>query len=245
MSDASEGHRDAPYRQAAAAYDVIHASKPYAAEAREVRALARRFAGHPPKTLLDAACGSGRHLEQFARWFDCTGLDASAEMLARARSRVPTAKLVQGDLEHFELDRSFDVITCLFSAIGYVRTRRGLERALGRFARHLAPGGVVVVEPWLTPEVYRTGRTDALIARGDGLTVLRMNSCERRRDRSVLDFHYLVGARGQVRYFRERHDLGLFDRRTMEAAFRRVGLRPVHFDRGLSGRGVYVATPSS
>ncbi len=245
MTGAPDSLHDAPYRGAAAAYDVVHASKPYAAEAREIRALARRYAVRPPETLLDVACGSGRHLEQFARWFDCTGLDSSAAMLARARSRVPTATLVRGDLERFNLGRKFDVITCLFSAIGYVRTRRGLERALGRLSRHLSPGGVVVVEPWLTPGVYRTGRTDAVLARGDGLTVLRMNSCERRRGRSVLDFHYLVGAGGRVHYFRERHDLGLFDRRTMEGAFRHAGLRPVHLSRGLSGRGLYVATPSS
>ncbi len=246
MARAPDRRPESPYRDAAAAYDVVHQGKPYAAEARVVRALARRYAARPPRTLLDVACGSGRHLVQFARWFDCTGLDASPSMLARARRRVPGAPLVLGDLERFELGRTFDVITCLFSAIGYVRSARGLERALRSFARHLAPGGVVVVEPWLTPKEYQTGRTDALLRQGGGVTVLRMNTCERRRGRSVLEFHYLVGSQGRIRYFREVHDLGLFDRPTMERAFRAAGLRPVYLARGLSSRrGLYVGIPTS
>ena len=36
----------------------------------------------------------------------------------------------------FDLDRAFDVVTCLFSAIAYVRTAENLFRAVARLAAH-------------------------------------------------------------------------------------------------------------
>ncbi len=44
-------------------------------------------------------------------------------------------------MESFDLAKEFDVITCLFRAIGYVRTLPALEATLRNFARHLRPGG--------------------------------------------------------------------------------------------------------
>ncbi len=241
----TRGEKTAPYRRRVEAYDLVHRDKPYGAEARTVRRLVRRFGPAHPRTLLDVACGTGRHLEQFRRWFDCAGIDANAAMLRRARARLPGVPLFRGDMGSFDLGRRFDVVTCLFSAIGYVRTVRGLRRAVRSMARHLAPGGVLLVEPWLEPGIFQDGRVDALEARGDGLVVLRMNDCRLYRGRSVMDFHYLIGSRGSVEHLLERHDCGLFSRQTMEAAFRDAGLEPRFLAQGpFSGRGIYVAVPA-
>ena len=229
------------YGELADLYDAIHAGKPYPAEARAVRALARRYARRPLRTLLDVACGSGRHLEQLQRWFDCAGVDASPRMLARARRRVPRAELHRGRMPKFDLGREFDVVTCLFSAIGYVRSPEALRTTLRTMARHTSPGGVVVVEPWLTPEAFRVGRVRHQVAETPGATIVRVNEVRRRGNRTIFDFHYLVGRRGKVRYFVETHDLGLFSRRTMLAAFRQAGLEPVYLPGGLTTRrGLYV-----
>ncbi len=234
-----------PYRERVEAYDLVHARKPYATESRRIRALIRRYAGPQASSMLDVACGTGRHLEQFARWFDCTGLDSSPAMLAAARRRLPGVRLVRGDMRSFDLGRRFDAVVCLFSAIGYVRTEEALRRALQSFARHLTPHGLVVVEPWLTPQVYRTGRVDSLVARRPGLVVLRMNDSRRNGRRSVMDLHYLVGADGRVAHFEERHDLGLFDVPTMRRAFRSAGLRPIYLRPGDDwGRGLWIGRPS-
>lgn len=231
----------APYGALAEVYDLVYARKPYAREARVVRALARRHARRPLHTLLDVACGSGRHLEQFARWFDCTGLDRSRAMLARARRRVPGARLVVGRMESFDLGSTYDVVTCLFSAIGYVGSVAALRRTVRTLRRHTAPGGVVVIEPWLTPSAVRPGRVHHLVAEADGTTVVRMNGAVVRGGRLRFDFHYLIGRAGNVRHAVERHDLSLFERRTMRSALRAVGLRPRYVRGGLSsGRGLWV-----
>lgn len=231
----------APYRRRVEAYDLVYGRKPYAAEARAVRAIARRYGRRPLRTLLDVACGTGRHLEILSRWYDCTGVDASPAMLALARRRAPGVRFRRCRMETLELRRRFDVVTCLFSAIGYARSGAELRRVLGNLARHLAPGGVLLVEPWLTPRVFRAGRVNTLLARSPELQVARMNDVRGRRGRSVLDFHYLVGAEGRVEHFVERHELALFDVATMRDAFRRAGLRVVYRRGGLPmRRGLYI-----
>ena len=51
------------------------------------------------------------------------------------------------------LGRRFDVITCLFSTIGYVKTYQNLAKTLRNFADHLRPGGLLLIEPWFTEEI--------------------------------------------------------------------------------------------
>lgn len=238
----SRTHVVPPYRELAAAYDLIHDRKPYAQEARKVRELARRFARRPLRSLLDVACGSGRHLEQFVRWFDCAGVDASSRMLARARRRVPQAQLVVGRMESFDLGRQFDVVTCLFSAIGYVRSVHELRGTIRNLARHAAPGGVIVVEPWIPPSAFLAGHVGYVVRKSEGTTVLRMDAGRRRGGRSIFAFHYLVGRPGRVDHFVETHDCGLFSVRTMMTAFRDAGLTVRHLRQGLAThRGLYVA----
>lgn len=230
-----------PYGVLADAYDVVHAHRPYAEEAAAVRKLAARYARRRGRTLLDVACGSGRHIAQFARWYACTGVDPSPAMLARARLRVPRARWIRGRMESMRLGEEFDVVTCLFSSIGYQRTEAQLRRAVRNLARHVAPGGVLVVEPWLTPGEFRPKSVHHLVAEEGGTAVLRMNSASRRGNVSQFDFHYLVGRGRRVTHAVEHHELGLFTRGTMEAALRGAGLDTRYLAGGLSShRGLYI-----
>jgi len=229
------------YGRLARLYDLVYADKPYGSEARAVRAVALRYLQRPARTLLDVACGTGRHLEQFARWFDCAGVDASSSMLIQARQRVPAARFSLGRMESFDLGREFDIVTCLFSAIAYARSSRELTHAIQNFARHTAPGGVVVVEPFVAPERFRAGRIGHRLVRSKGVTILRMDTSRRRGNRSVFDFHYLIGTPGRVEHVEDVQHLALSDRRMMERAFRGAGLRVRYLRGGLSAhRGLYV-----
>jgi ubiquinone/menaquinone biosynthesis C-methylase UbiE len=73
----------------------------------EVRALVAVLAELAPARVLDVACGTG-FLTQHLRG-EVSALDQSAQMLAIARARVPSARLVQGDAVPLPFeDRSFD-----------------------------------------------------------------------------------------------------------------------------------------
>jgi ubiquinone/menaquinone biosynthesis C-methylase UbiE len=239
---AASGSRSSAYQLSASVYDRVYAWKDYAREARRIHELVRQRGPRPARTLLDVACGTGVHLRYLARWYDVTGLDASAPMLAVARRRLPHAHFAKGTMQSFRLPGRFDVITCLFSAIGYVRSEADLCRTLANFARHLAPGGIVVVEPWLTPGEYREGSVHLGTYGTKAHPIARMNTSERRGGRSLMDMHYLVAADGGVRHWVERHDMGLFSVRTMLRAFRSAGLKARHLpSRFSTHRGLYVA----
>jgi ubiquinone/menaquinone biosynthesis C-methylase UbiE len=97
----------------------------------------------PVGVALDAACGTGRHTAYLAeRGHAVIGVDASAEMLAVARRKVPAAELHEGDLHELPLpDASVDVVVCALSLVHVP----DLTRALAEFVRVLRPGGDLVL----------------------------------------------------------------------------------------------------
>lgn len=230
------------FSRSARLYDAIYASiRDYPREAAELdRLIQARRAG--ARTLLDVACGTGAHLEHLAGRYDVSGLDLDPEMLAIARDRLPQAAFHEGDMAAFDLGRRFDAVVCMFSSIGYVRTEARLGSAVAAMARHLEPGGVLAIEPWLAPDAWQDGHVGAVFVDEPELKIARMNVAERRGDLSVVEFHYLVAKPGGVEHFTEPHELGLFTVDQYAGAFRAAGLEPEHDPEGPMGRGLYVAT---
>ncbi|MCI4346174.1 MAG: class I SAM-dependent methyltransferase [Thermoplasmata archaeon] len=222
-------------------YDRIYGFRPYREEARALRAIARR--GTDGVRWLDVGCGTGEHLRYLQQWFDVAGVEPSPAMRREARRKLPGVPIYSGRMQEFRLPQRFDVVSCLFSAIGYLPTVTHLKRTLRNFARHLAPGGVVLVEPWIFPEQYRPGRLPAVLRRDlPGATLLRMNVVERRGHRTSMVMHHLYGDRRGVRYFAERHESTMFTRSEFAKAFRAAGLRAKLLRPGLSSkRGLYFA----
>lgn len=169
-------------------------------------------------------------------------LDVNGAMREVARARNPGVPLHETDVADFSLDARFDVVTCLVSSIAYVRTLGRRRSAVAAMRAHLRPGGVIVVEPWFTPESYWTGTITANHVDQPDLKIAWMYTSERERDRSVLDIHHLLGRPQGVERYRERHELGRFTREQHLAALRDVGLTPRYESDGLfDGRGLYVA----
>src|SRR5581483_5863368 len=148
------------YTEAAHIYDAIYRHREYAAQAENLHAL---ISERKPdaRTLLDVACATGRHLEVLERYYEAQGLDINPTLLALARTRCPRLIFHEANMLDFDLGQSFDVITCLFSSIAYVKTVDRLEQALRSMSRHLTDGGLVIVEPWFTPQTYWTGTITA------------------------------------------------------------------------------------
>lgn len=222
------GEEGPSYHDLAGWYDVIYDArgKDYDTEADTLLAAASEF-GARLRSLLDVACGTGRHLAAFDRHVDeVVGLDRSPEMLAVAAGRVgPDVVLVEGDQRDFDLGRRFDVVTCLFSSIGYVADADELDVAIASIARHVAPGGVLLVEPFLTPElVEEGGRRDVLTAETAEGVIARVGSSRRDGDVLVVDFAWAVATPAGVSTTEERHRLALFTRERYLLAVERAGL---------------------
>ena len=92
------------------------------------------------RTLLDAACGTGRRLPGDGACRLALGVDLVPEMLRAARH--PAGRLVVGDLSALPLpNQSFDVVWCRL-ALGHVPD---LEPAYAELARVLRADGTLVV----------------------------------------------------------------------------------------------------
>lgn len=161
-------------------------------------------------------------------------------MLAVAQQQIPSAAFYQANMTDFALQQQFAVITCLFGSIGYVQTLPRLAQTFVTFHRHLLPGGVAIVEPWLAPSDFQPGRVGMVVVDQPELQAVRMHRTEQIGAISRLIFHYLVGAAGDVEYFTEQHDLGLFPPEAYSAACAASGLQPHVIEGGLTGRGVLV-----
>lgn len=223
-------------------YDLVYSFKDYAAEARRLVELIeeRRPAA---RSLLDVACGTGKHLAELRERFpDAEGLDLDEGLLAVARERLPELALHHGDMISFDLGRRFDAVTCLFSAIGYAVTQDRLRAAIAAMAGHLEPGGVLLVEPWLEPGVWKPGHLHLLTVDEPDVKIARGTIAGLEDTVSIMDFHYLVVTNDGAEHFSEHHEAGLFTRAQMTEAFEAAGLEVELDEEGLIGRGLYVAT---
>jgi SAM-dependent methyltransferase len=228
------------FTRSADIYDAVYSFKDYVAEAERLHALIQeRSPG--AATLLDVACGTGKHLEQLARWYEVQGLDLNEEFIEIARGRLGEGvHLHLADMTSFNLGRSFDAVTCLFSSIGYVGTVDLLDATIHAMAAHLKPGGTLVLEPWVTPENWVVGRPHILVVDEPDLKIARANVSEREGDLAILDFAYLVATPDGLQHFTERHEAALFTDEEYRRAFERAGLEVEHDDVGLMGRGLYL-----
>jgi hypothetical protein len=140
----------------------------------------------------------------------------------------------------FNLPRQFDVITCLFSSIGYVQTKSRLDKAVRNMAGHLLPGGVLLVEPWFSREQWNVGRVSLASVDQPDLKIVRMSRASRKGNLSILEFQYLFGTAKGIEHSTEIHKLGLFSDRDYINAFRSAGLKAIRDAKGLDGRGLYI-----
>ncbi|HET9139953.1 class I SAM-dependent methyltransferase [Actinophytocola sp.] len=211
-------------------YDRIttDGGKDYAAEARSVAGLVRsRNPG--ARTLLDVACGTGEHLRHLMRMFDrVEGVDLAKPMCERAMDKLPGVAIHVGDMRTLALPGRFDAVTCLYWTIGYMQDLDELSLAVRRMAAHLAPGGVLVVEPWAAPDEYEGGTVDHIVVEHDGRTMVQVIYAHPRDGRlSTSDFYNLVGDHAGVHSWTETHSLGLYTFDEYLEAFGQAGLESV------------------
>lgn len=228
------------YTKSAAFYDAIYSFKKYPDEAAQLHSIIAARKRCPGNRLLDVACGTGMHIKALLPYhYEAEGLDLDENLLATARERLPQIPFHCANMIDFDLGKTFDVVTCLFSAIGYVKTVDLMKRAVANMARHLAPGGVLIVEPWFPPGFPLDPVSQMSVDLPD-LKLARIVNTQIIGNTFVAHFHYLVGRPDGVDYLVERHELGLFTHDEHRNAFESAGLETTHDAKGLIGRGLWI-----
>jgi SAM-dependent methyltransferase len=232
------------FSESAELYDLIYSTfKNYERESEAIATMLRS-ANPNCRTVLDVACGTGEHARILSErhGFEVDGIDLDPKFVEIARRKHPAGRFTLADMTSFDLGRRYDAVICMFSSIGYLLTIDRVEQAIARFHQHLAPLGVIVVEPWFPPDILQAGYVSTNEAQNGDVHVVRRSRTEvvdRTLSRFVFD--YDITEHGRTRHVSEVHELGLFTVEQMRGAFERNGLVVEHDPQGLIGRGLYVA----
>ncbi len=119
----------------------------------------------PGATVLDVACGSGRHLAWFVeRGHRVTGIDRDID---QARKNAPTAELLCADLETGTWPLNRDGLPRTFGAV--VVTNYLWRPLLDTIVSSVAPGGILLYETFTAGNgtLGRPSRDDFLLQPGE------------------------------------------------------------------------------
>lgn len=223
-------------------YDLIYSAfKDYVAEVEQITRLCRGLNPQCRK-ILDVACGTGEHARLLAaRGFVVDGLDLDPAFVRIAAEKHRSGQFFEADMSDFHLPGRYDAILCLFGSIGYVKTLDRVKRALTCFREHLAPGGMIVVEPWFAPGMLDPERVFHSVGEANGVRVSRVSRLEIEGRLSRVHFEYEITDVAGTRRSSEVHELGLFTTAELLRTFQDVGLKVDHDPKGLTDRGLYVA----
>lgn len=124
--------------------------------------LAEYLAIPPKATILDAACGKGRHSAFLAsNGFSVTGFDLSPNNIAEAKKNYEA--LIANPYFHLDFyihdirepfcENSFDYVFNLFTSFGYFETEQENQLAINALAKSLKKSGVLVLDFFNTAKV--------------------------------------------------------------------------------------------
>jgi ubiquinone/menaquinone biosynthesis C-methylase UbiE len=234
------------YKELAKFYDLIYHWKDYKAESNTIKDLIKNYKKSDGNLLLDVGCGTGKHTESFIDNFSCTGIDINSEMVEVAKSKVKGVIFKQGNMIDFDLQTEFDVILCLFSSIGYVKTYSNLEKTFKNFANHLKKGGVLIVEPWFTKSVYRVGVPGMTTYDGEETKIARLNTTKVEGDLSIMEMNYLIAEKNEdIKHFSDIHELGLFEHDKTLEFMEKANFKSEYLKNGLmKDRGLFIGVKS-
>lgn len=215
------------YRELAPWFHLLTAPADYAEEAEFTIDVVEGTIEGPARTLLELGSGGGNNASHLKRRFECTLTDLSPRMLDVSRTLNPECEHVVGDMRSLRLGKTFDVVFA-HDALSYLTSEDDLLATFRTAAAHLRPGGVFVLTPDATTEIF-SPRTDHGGHDGEDGRSLRYlewvhapapGACT-----YVVDYAILVGEPGRpVQVVHDRHVLGLFPDATWRRHLAEAGL---------------------
>ncbi len=118
----------------------------------EAEAFINKLIAHlqpaPNSTMLDVACGKGRHSMQLAsKGFNATGIDLSEDSITEAlQFETDHLHFYQHDMRLPFWINYFDYAFNFFTSFGYFRTQREHDNAIRTIAQSLKLNGVFVMD---------------------------------------------------------------------------------------------------
>lgn len=228
-------------------YDYLYRDKDYQAECDYLEKLFSAHSGRNVRSILDLGCGTGGHALILAeRGYRVTGVDASADMLSRARARARQQRAAalrfrRGDIRKLRLGERFDAVVAMFAVMGYQTGDDDVRRALRTAATHLRRGGLLAFDVWFGPAVLHNppGPRRKTVATEEG-RLTRSTTCGFDLLRQVVSVRFLtVLTRGKktIEKVEEVHPMRFFFPRELSLLLEDAGLSPTLLVPFMSLRG--------
>ena len=138
------------YDSFASKYDVMLSSERYQ---RIIPFFKKIFDENKVKSILDCACGTGKHAIAFSQLgYDVEGCDLSFEMVKQAKKDAVTSgvkiNFVQADFKKLTeaFNRKFDCVVCVGNSLTHELEEQGVSSALESMYHVLSEEGVVIVQ---------------------------------------------------------------------------------------------------
>jgi len=154
------------FKKYARYYDLIYKDKNYVKECDFVERIFKRYSHSKPVTVLEMACGTGRHSEVLSKkGYKITAFDASQDMIEIARKRKKKKKITVNfsiqKMQNFRFKQKFDAALAMFTAMGYLSTIKDLKKTLTNLRKHLNEGNLFVFDIWngdIVPKAHSADR---------------------------------------------------------------------------------------
>ena len=102
-------------------------------------------------TILDLACGSGTLLTMLKlNGYECEGLDLSSDIIdiANEKSKINHLRIPYyvEDMTDFNLNKQYDMITCFFDSVNFLKTKEDIDNMFTCVKKHLKKDGLFIFD---------------------------------------------------------------------------------------------------
>lgn len=140
------------------------------------------------QSVLDAACGTGRHAALFHSWnLRVEGADLSPAMIARCQRQFGQSDTLRWIVRPFDqpAQASFDAVVCVGNSLALAPDHEAVRRALTNMLAAVRPGGALVLHVlnlWRMPDGPPTWQKclRANLPQGDSLIIKGVHRATRR-----------------------------------------------------------------
>jgi SAM-dependent methyltransferase len=179
----------------AARYDELFGPLP--PEDPLIRFVVEMLAPAAGARVLEFGIGTGRAaLPLSQQGLQVSGIDISAGMLERLREKdgAEAIELYEGDIATMEVRGEFDLVLCVFNTLYAVCSQAGQLATLRNAARHLRPGGHLILENASPLMMLRGFRFNQLLgfSEPDGAAPLTLMAGRLRPLEQLIRFHHIA-----------------------------------------------------
>lgn len=235
-------------------YDLLYKDKDYAAEAKYVAGLIRKF-HREARSILEMGSGTGIHASLLVEnGFTVHGIERSPEMLSRSQALAKKKDngdghlaCSAGDIRDVRLNKRFDAVIALFHVISYQTTNEDVMAVFETARQHLNPRGVFIFDVWYGPAVLTELPEIRIKRMTDDLTeITRLAEPVLHPNENLVDVNYHVFVRDRatdaVKEFKETHKMRYFFKPEIENIAAQSGFKILHAEEWLSSKPIGAET---